>query len=142
MPRGVYQRPSADAAGKAVKPAAKKAPSKKKAVKPPVQQALVLPVEKAPPAIEPPASSAPITPPAADVPPVADVDSAPPPQSAIPVVPLEREEPIKGSVDDMSGDKLKRYARQIGISQRDVDGLTEGRLRQNCKAMIYAAMED
>lgn len=46
------------------------------------------------------------------------------------------------SVDDMSGDELKAYAAKVGVSQRDIDGLTEDRLRQNCKARIFTAMED
>lgn len=52
-------------------------------------------------------------------------------------------EPKKSnSVDDMSGEELKAYAAKVGISQRDIDGLTEDRLRQNCKARIFTAMED
>ncbi len=53
-------------------------------------------------------------------------------------------EPTKksNSVDDMSGDELKAYAAKVGVSQRDIDGLTEDRLRQNCKARIFSAMED
>ena len=52
-------------------------------------------------------------------------------------------EPKKSnSVDDMSGDELKAYAAEVGVSQRDIDGLTEDRLRQNCKARIFTAMED
>lgn len=46
------------------------------------------------------------------------------------------------AIDDMEGDALKEYARSIGITQRDVDGLTEGRLRQNCKARISVMLED
>lgn len=46
------------------------------------------------------------------------------------------------SIDDMEGAALKEYARSIGISQRDVDGLTESRLRQNCKARVFAAIEE
>lgn len=48
---------------------------------------------------------------------------------------------FRRSVDDMSGQLLKAYARKIGISQRDVDGLTEDRLRQNCKAMLFEQLE-
>lgn len=52
-------------------------------------------------------------------------------------------EPKKSnSVDDMCGDELKAYAAKVGVSQRDIDGLTEDRLRQNCKARIFSAMED
>jgi hypothetical protein len=42
----------------------------------------------------------------------------------------------------MAGALLKAYARRIGIQQRDVDGLTEDRLRQNCKAMLLERMDD
>jgi hypothetical protein len=45
-------------------------------------------------------------------------------------------------IGDMSGALLKAFARSIGIKQRDVDGLTEDRLRQNCKVMQLAALED
>lgn len=45
-------------------------------------------------------------------------------------------------VDSLGGDELRQYARGLGISQRDVDGLSEDRLRQNCKARIFESMED
>lgn len=45
------------------------------------------------------------------------------------------------SVDLMAGDELKAYAKKVGISQRDIDGLTEDRLRQNCKVRIYESLE-
>ncbi len=48
----------------------------------------------------------------------------------------------RGSVDDMQGDALKAYARKVGIKERDIQGLSEDRLRQNIRAMIHAAMED
>jgi hypothetical protein len=46
------------------------------------------------------------------------------------------------SIDDMEPARLRAYARHLGILQRDVDGLTEDRLRQNCKARVFAALED
>jgi hypothetical protein len=46
------------------------------------------------------------------------------------------------NVDTIDNDALKEYARTIGITQRDVDGLSENRLRQNCKARILESMED
>ncbi len=46
------------------------------------------------------------------------------------------------SVDAMSGEYLKNYARKIGISERDVIGLSEDRLRQNCKVRIFQSFED
>lgn len=45
-------------------------------------------------------------------------------------------------VDDLAGNELRQYARGLGISQRDVDGLSEDRLRQNCKVRIFESMED
>lgn len=46
------------------------------------------------------------------------------------------------AVDAIEGDELKAYARSLGITQRDVDGLTQDRLRQNCKARIADSMAD
>lgn len=46
------------------------------------------------------------------------------------------------AVDAISGIELKSYARSLGITQRDVDGLTEDRLRQNCKARIAESLAD
>lgn len=46
------------------------------------------------------------------------------------------------AVESLGGDELRQYARAIGIPQRDVDGLSEDRLRQNCKARIFESMED
>lgn len=56
--------------------------------------------------------------------------------------PAPARRPGRGAIDDMTGDDLKAYARSIGITQRDVDFLTEERLRQNCKARVYESMED
>lgn len=46
------------------------------------------------------------------------------------------------AVDVIEGEELKAYARSLGITQRDVDGLTQDRLRQNCKARIAESMAD
>lgn len=46
------------------------------------------------------------------------------------------------SVDAMSHEQLKEYAGEIGIQQRDIDGLTEDRLRQNCKVRVFTSLED
>ncbi len=52
-------------------------------------------------------------------------------------------EPKKSnSVDDMTGDALKAYAAKVGISQRDIDGLSEDRLRQNCKVRIFNSINE
>lgn len=39
-------------------------------------------------------------------------------------------------VDKLAGDALRRYARRAGVPQRDVDNLTEDRLKQNVKLTI------
>lgn len=40
------------------------------------------------------------------------------------------------NVDALGGDELRAYARRIGVQRRDCEGLTEDRLRQNCKLFI------
>lgn len=45
------------------------------------------------------------------------------------------------NVDSLDGDDLKRYAKRAGISQRDIDGLTPDRLRQNIKLAIATHFE-
>ena len=49
---------------------------------------------------------------------------------------------FRRSIDDMEPALLRAYARRIGIKQRDVDGLSEARLRQNCKAQVLEALSD
>lgn len=44
-------------------------------------------------------------------------------------------------IDSLAGDELKQYAIQAGVMRRDVDGLTENRLRQNVKALIHEHFE-
>ncbi len=39
-------------------------------------------------------------------------------------------------VDSLSGDVLKRYAKRAGVPARDIEHLTEDRLRQNVKLTI------
>ncbi len=56
--------------------------------------------------------------------------------------PVYTAQDFRGSVDDMGGDLLRAYARRLGIQQRDVDGLTEDRLRQNCKVRALQIIED
>lgn len=67
---------------------------------------------------------------------------APPAAVKTTAAPVAAVAPVPKSVDAMSWAQLKVYARSIGIMQRDVDGLTEDRLRQNCKAVLFAALED
>lgn len=49
---------------------------------------------------------------------------------------------ISRSVHDMAGDELKAHARRIGVSERDVIGLSESRLRQNCLVMARENLEN
>ena len=60
-------------------------------------------------------------------------------ETAAPVTPRPVVTPtrIRGHVDDMDGELLQAYARQVGIIERDVIGLTPMRLRQNIKAMLF-----
>lgn len=48
---------------------------------------------------------------------------------------------ISRSVSDMSGEELKAHARKMGIAERDVQGLSESRLRQNCMVMIQEVLD-
>lgn len=45
------------------------------------------------------------------------------------------------NIDRMPEAELRRYARQLGISQRDADGLAVERLRQNCTAQLYELID-
>lgn len=56
---------------------------------------------------------------------------------AVPFIDADERKPLGSlDVDALSGEALKRYARRAGVGQRDVDGLTEDRLRQNVKLTI------
>ena len=44
-------------------------------------------------------------------------------------------------IDRLAGDDLKQYARQAGVMARDVDGLSEDRLRQNVKVFVNDHLE-
>lgn len=44
-------------------------------------------------------------------------------------------------VDRLAGQALRTYARRAGVPQRDVDNLTEDRLRQNVKLTIARNFE-
>lgn len=48
---------------------------------------------------------------------------------------------VSRSVADMTGDELKDHARKMGVSERDVIGLSESRLRQNCMVMIHEVLD-
>lgn len=45
-------------------------------------------------------------------------------------------------VDRMSGEHLKAFAKKTGVIQRDIDGLSEDRLRQAIKLMLAERYED
>jgi hypothetical protein len=45
------------------------------------------------------------------------------------------------NIDALVGDELRRYARQIGLTERDASGLSEERLRMNCKARLHDMIE-
>ncbi len=49
---------------------------------------------------------------------------------------------LSRSISDMSGDVLKAHARKLGIQERDVVGLSEDRLRQNCMVMVNESLGD
>lgn len=127
MPRGIYQRKSAEQPD--AKPVKKVAPKKsapevtdKAAVAP------VVPVAKLPPVIAQAATPT--------------IPEVLPSSPALPPGIVEINGVLRGSVDAMDGDLLKRYAKQVGIHPRDIEGLSTDRLRQNCKVMIMTAMED
>ena len=60
-----------------------------------------------------------------------------------PVAPAPSRDPLQRSRDigTMTGADLKAYAKQIGVRQRDIDELTEDRLRQNCMLTVNALVE-
>jgi hypothetical protein len=60
----------------------------------------------------------------------------------LPEIVVDLEPKKSKSVDDLSGDELKSYAAKVGISQRDIDGLSEDRLRQNCKVRIFNSINE
>lgn len=45
-------------------------------------------------------------------------------------------------VDRMYGEALKTFARQVGVVPRDIENLTEDKLRQSCKLVLAAQYED
>jgi len=72
---------------------------------------------------------------------VAQAPSPPlPPEAEKPIVaaaPVAHERPLGSvDVDSLSGEALKAYARRAGVFPRDIDYLTEDRLRQNTKLTI------
>lgn len=62
-----------------------------------------------------------------------------PPEAVAPAQPIAvaRPGPVRSQdIDSLAGDTLRNYARSIGVSGRDCIGLTEDRLRQNCKLFL------
>ena len=51
--------------------------------------------------------------------------------------PLQRSREIR----TMGQDELRAYAKQVGVRQRDIDELTQDRLRQNCMLTVAALVE-
>lgn len=75
------------------------------------------------------------------------VAATPAPEGRIPVTFASIDVMRRGNnVREMAGDPLKDYARTLGITARDIDFLTEERLRQNCLLRLAerhaALMED
>lgn len=46
------------------------------------------------------------------------------------------------SIEALTGAELKAYAKFIGVALRDIENLTEERLRVNCKVRVSQNMED
>lgn len=69
----------------------------------------------------------------------ATASQVPPPEPDRPSSPLAplKQAPLGSlDVDSLSGDELRAYARRAGVLPRDVDHLSEDRLRQNTKLTI------
>ena len=58
-------------------------------------------------------------------------------------LPSMRRDPLQRGreIRTMPVAELKDYAKQIGVRQRDIDELTEDRLRQNCMLTVAALVE-
>lgn len=84
---------------------------------------------------------------AAPEPPVLPVVASASPAAAAPVAELPRGPGFGDSlkrgqrIDTMNEAELRAYARTIGISPRDCDGLSVERLRQNCTAHLYELID-
>lgn len=126
MPRGVYERKSAQLAApeqSGVGPVASKKSAKKR-------------IRNRKPAAHKSAATAatPPTVPAAVKEPVQLVSSA--------LLGTPDFKNKRVSIDAISFEELKAYAKFIGVSPRDIERLNEDRLRVNCKAHIYLQSED
>lgn len=76
-----------------------------------------------------------VPPPAAQVAPVAVADTTIA-QRRSPFAPANPAPLASVDVDSLAGDALRTYALRAGVSQRDVQNLTDDRLRQNVKLTI------
>lgn len=71
----------------------------------------------------------------------------PPPPAEQPVLPTQERRVLRDplqrarEIKTMQGDELRDYARLVGVQERDVTGLSEDRLRQNCMLLINAQIE-
>lgn len=69
--------------------------------------------------------------------------SAAPAAASETLMPSMRRDPLQRSreIRTMGHEELRAYARQIGVRRRDIDELTEDRLRQNCMLTVAALVE-
>ncbi len=69
--------------------------------------------------------------------------SAAPAAASETLMPSMRRDPLQRSreIRTMGHEELRAYARQIGVRRRDIDELTEVRLRQNCMLTVAALVE-
>ena len=60
-----------------------------------------------------------------------------------PAMVVRHHDPLQRSRDiaTMPHDELRTYAKQIGVRARDIEDLTETRLRQNCMLTVTALVE-
>lgn len=95
---------------------------------------------KAKPTRKPQARAIAPKPPEASKPPAAEVRAAAPKASS-PFAPITEPPLASVDVDSLAGEALRKYARRAGVPQRDVDSLTDDRLKQNVKLTIARHFE-
>lgn len=74
-------------------------------------------------------------------PPQAQAAAAEPPRRVSPLAPDNPPPLASVDVDSLAGAALKEYARRAGVPARDIQNLTEDRLRQNVKLTITRHFE-
>ena len=67
--------------------------------------------------------------------------AAEPPRRVSPLAPANPHPLASVDVDSLVGKALKEYARRAGVPARDIENLTEDRLRQNVKLTITRHFE-